>query len=600
MEELYINNKKIDLGDATVTLNHKSNFNGDLSSIQASNSQTIKLPKTENNRAALDCPDIPSYGGSCLRRYNDARFYRNGIELFRGFAVLLSSGEDFEVCLSWGTLSALTEFLNQDDALNEYLDDGTTIKWNLVSYVDAQYGGYYMNNRIEANELGVPIHPSMYVSDILARIQSKSGLVFKFPDDITSWLADKKVLCNTRMCSPHATNSMMGTMVTQGIGETDTAAKLVYIGWNGINQNYSFDLDDGNDILMPNANMSVILFNPHLTVKTSGDTEFRMWLSVYDGKIEEGGKFLNSVQFTVTSKNNYSAEGTSIVLYDIPDRCCLYLTYDYDFSRYVSSISGTIDLICDCLEEGGFGEVPFPGYFPVFINLPDIKLKDFMKDIAAITGTFPHRAEQDPANQITFSPFDILYDNKAKAVDWSDKLLYKGAPQEMEYQYGDMAQQNWLQYAESEDAPVSRASITVQDETLEKEAELYTLSFAATETTPQGVAVIHMYDKDNDGAWQHTDTEPRFCSTFKNTQNLTYLGFTGMGFPDIVASRYQGYQHIFGQPVVLREDFRLTEIDLRNIDYTIPVYLRQYGRFYAIIQIQDTGGTCKVELLQLN
>ena len=599
MEELYINDKRIDLGDATVTLNHKGNFNGDLSTIQASNSQTIKLPKTENNRAALDCPDIPSRPGAYLRKYNDARFYRNGIELFRGFAVLLSSGEEFEICLSWGTLSALTEFLNQDDALNEYLDDGTFIQWGQNTYEDDQYGGYYLNSRDETTH-DMPNHPSVYVSDILARIQSKSGLVFKFPDDITAWLADKKVPCNTRLCSPLAANSMMGTMVTQGIGETDTAAKLVYIGWNGVNQNYSFNLDDGNDILTPNAKMSVILFNPHLTVKTSGDTQFNMWLSVYDGKIEEGGKFRNSVQFTATSKNNYNADGTSIVLNDIPDRCCLYLTYDYDFSRYVNSISGTIDLICNCLEEGGFGEVPYPGYFPVFINLPDIKLVDFMKDIAALTGTFPNRSPKDPANQITFSPFDILYDNKAKAVDWSDKLMYKGAPQEMEYQYGDMAQRNYLQYEESEETPVSRGVITVQDDTLEREAELYTLSFAATETATGGVAVIHLYDKDNDGAWEHTDTEPRICSTFQDTAKNTYLGFAGMGFPDIVASRYTGYQRIFGQPVVLREDFRLTEIDLRDVDFTVPVYLRQYGRFYAIIQIQDTNGICKVELLQLN
>lgn len=252
------------------------------------------------------------------------------------------------------------------------------------------------------------------------------------------------------------------------------------------------------------------------------------------------------------------------------------------------------------IDHGGFGEVPYPGYFPVFINLPDIKLADFMKDIAALTGTFPHRNPADPANQITFSPFDILYDNKAKAVDWSDKLLYKGAPQEMEYKYGEMAQRNWLQYAEGDGTPASRGVVTVDDETLEREAELYTLSFAATETAAGGVAVIHMYDKNDDGTWEYKGADPRICSTFQDTAKNTYLGFSGLPFDEVVASRYQGYQRIFGHPVVLREDFRLTEVDLRDVDFTVPVYLRQYGRFYAIIQIQDTNRICKVELLQLN
>lgn len=587
MEELYINDKRIDLGDATVTLNHKGNFNGDLSTIQASNSQTIQVPKTARNRAALGCPDIPSYQGGCLRRYNDARFFRNGVELFRGFAVLLSAGEDFELCLSWGTLSALTDFLNQDDSLNEYLDDGTFIEWNATTHNNSQYGGWYRNGY--ADEPDCPLHPSVYVSEILSRIQEKSGLAFKFPADATSWLADKKVLCIGNANSKKA------------IEKKPTTYSFVTIVKGAI----TLEIKSGNGVVNGNGGI-VVETDEQVDEITFSLNEVRLALT----QAIEGDLYINVIngEKTVASFKGLKMASTGFQTFLFNTSSTIpyeegYYTLRLNIDATPNSVVGTVSAGIKFHDnEGATGELPYPGYFPVFINLPDIKLADFMKDIAALTGTFPHRNPSDPANQITFSPFDILYDNKPKAVDWSDKLLYKGAPQEMEYQYGDMAQRNWLQYAESEDTPVSRGLVTVVDETLEGEKELYTLSFAATETYPsgaRGVAVIKMYEKGDDGTWEYNGTDPRILSTSGSALSKN-LGFSGLPFGEIVAASYQGYQRIFGQPVVLREDFRLTEVDLRDVDFTVPVYLRQYGRFYAIIQIQDTDGICKVELLQLN
>ena len=54
-EELYINNKRVDMNaDTKITLNFKSNILGDISKITSSNSQTISLPKTNHNRNMID------------------------------------------------------------------------------------------------------------------------------------------------------------------------------------------------------------------------------------------------------------------------------------------------------------------------------------------------------------------------------------------------------------------------------------------------------------------------------------------------------------------------------------------------------------------
>ena len=44
----------------------------------------------------------------------------------------------------------------------------------------------------------------------------------------------------------------------------------------------------------------------------------------------------------------------------------------------------------------------------------------------------------------------------------------------------------------------------------------------------------------------------------------------------------------------------LDEYDLKSLDYSIPFYLRQYGKFYGIVSIQSTANkACEVKAVQL-
>ena len=53
-------------------------------------------------------------------------------------------------------------------------------------------------------------------------------------------------------------------------------------------------------------------------------------------------------------------------------------------------------------------------------------------------------------------------------------------------------------------------------------------------------------------------------------------------------------------PVVITEKIEINDIELKELDVTVPVYLDQYGRYYAIISVkaEDTG-ICECKLLQL-
>lgn len=57
---------------------------------------------------------------------------------------------------------------------------------------------------------------------------------------------------------------------------------------------------------------------------------------------------------------------------------------------------------------------------------------------------------------------------------------------------------------------------------------------------------------------------------------------------------------MLNEAITIKEKFRLTEIDLCSLDYTKPVYLRQYGKYYGVVTIQTSSADeCEAELMQL-
>ena len=63
---------------------------------------------------------------------------------------------------------------------------------------------------------------------------------------------------------------------------------------------------------------------------------------------------------------------------------------------------------------------------------------------------------------------------------------------------------------------------------------------------------------------------------------------------------YSYLSRIMENPIVITENLRLNEHDLRMLDYTVPVYLEKYGAYFAIVSIsRDSKGVCKCELIKL-
>ena len=93
--------------------------------------------------------------------------------------------------------------------------------------------------------------------------------------------------------------------------------------------------------------------------------------------------------------------------------------------------------------------------------------------------------------------------------------------------------------------------------------------------------------------------EPRLLVEVDNN-GKSEASFEGLRWDTLVNRNYESYQKIIRNPIVISEKVEISDIELKELDVTIPVYLGQYGRYYAILSVkaEDTG-ICECKLLQL-
>lgn len=107
-----------------------------------------------------------------------------------------------------------------------------------------------------------------------------------------------------------------------------------------------------------------------------------------------------------------------------------------------------------------------------------------------------------------------------------------------------------------------------------------------------------MYVRDEDGDISLQKLQPRIMRLRQDSYTAE-LTFDGLDFTSLIDEFYDDYSRIIDRGTVIKETLRLNEYRIRNLDYLRPVYLRQYGRYFAIRQIQYKGTEAEVEFVKL-
>lgn len=254
-------------------------------------------------------------------------------------------------------------------------------------------------------------------------------------------------------------------------------------------------------------------------------------------------------------------------------------------------------------------EVPYGGNFPIGKNLPDIKVTDFLKCICILTSTFP--SQRFIGGTLTFADIVSLWEAKAQAVDWTKKLIPSEAcnhPRQTDFSVEDYCQHNIYKWKEDDTVYQQHdADMTIDNKTLEYTQDVCTLPFAATDGNR---IPIYEWESKQSTLGRNTITtqvatkykacKDRIVNLMKNNAGYAELAFN-IDLQGIFDSRLEKLRKTVANPHQITERFNLSDLEILNFDETKPVYLAQYGAYFAVLEIKTTSsGYCDVTMIELN
>lgn len=618
-EELYINGETVDIKpDAATTLNYKSNLLGDISKITSSNSQTIQCPKTTRNRKIFDNPGAPAYVSD--KRYNrySARLVRNGIEIVRvGYAVLLSSSETYEIALYWGVMANFQAWVDKAAKLNELtgteaLTWGANITATSLSQMKSAGYGYAKYDCGVSNTNLANIHPSVTAWWILNRIATQAGFTFEIPDKHKLALRGIAIPCLSRNASA-ASNQAEATVSTYPFLQNSNGFWGYSIaGNNGTDKHGVFDPDDNTKIRKVDGATKVIISIIDKSGSQLGMTLYSNDSGAFPSRVYVRATQYNdnsetTTQIAVSIRSSAVSSSTGMYAYqktyyfaDINEEL-LWGRYDYlrlfphnGSGRIVGSRLGNTKLTIT----EDFESIIYPSTYPIPKNLPEISQIDYIKAICGMLGIF---AVPDPANvnNLKLVSLDTLQENKVQACDWSDKLARSNddEPKTTEYKINDYCRNNYFRYKEDDTVSTNAdGNLKIDSEILDAEKTVITLPFA-----PSDGSTIRHYELNDDGtAVDAVQVKDRIMRLISDGSGLAMLTFDGLDFTTLLSKYYSTLSRLLNGVITIAEQVMLDEYDLKSLDYSIPFYLRQYGKFYGIVSIQSTANkACEVKAIQL-
>lgn len=600
-DELYIDGTKVDMGESGVSLEYRSNILTDISKIVSNFSYTIKLPKTKNNLRLIECAHIPSAVSSFPYLPHVGTLLRDGVQIVDGANVVLMSVSDtIEIALSWGNatgFSKIIEFEGNLDDLDYGIDD--YIFWRYDISPDENVP--IMNYGFRSTEKHVSYHPVVSAKWLLDRIQSQFGVNLLFPSDKQDVLQSLKIPLLKKEDAQKHVDANRVALTLNGLKKTDGALRVYQLMFYGLVSSYYVEYYSDSVLISafkPKFNNMQLNYSIDCKLIYVGSAyKNGGYLDIVDADTGEIIDQVNAFEVIDRGNENYEChfkKDLSLEPYDKTIYISTTVSKTGDDS--VSLVSGSITLEAKVSEVGAdIGE--YNKFFTI-PNLPSIKLIDFIKSIAYMLGVF---AVPGDNNDIRFISFDTVIENKSNAVDWSGRVLfndYGDVARNISYQLNDFTQKNWFRYKEDDNVTENYDSfIAVENRALDYERDAVSLPFSACDTLV-GVASIPLYSYNDDGELEYdSGMNPRIVLYDSETRSGV---FYPLRWEELIRQHYASYQEVVRQPKVIKELVLLSAPELAVLDLLKPVYIRQYGSYFAIVKVKTKeNNICEVELLKI-
>lgn len=608
--ELIIEGQHVDLApDTDITLEFVNNIIGDIGKISLSRSYTVKIPKTIRNTRILDDPGRPGHESGSTRRFLNARYYRNGVDLIGSAQayILKTTPESYEIALVWNTLEALQTLSQYSGTLND-LPNLPNLTWIGPNGTTPDYAGgndkggaffaFYNSGLggVKYPTVNTATHPSFEMAGLIRRILENADIPYEVSANAQLDIEDLAVL----VAPKHEPSRSMEI-------ESGSVAKLVAFRGATLGGNPGTMLEINDWVHGWDAPSSATGWSQSFT--TGSNDTHRVLINLQSPENVDFTGFYLYIKGQIVTDNVVQDEEELMRAYFKQNTAGWYLYIDEEIKlsgwpKYVVGFGNQLSVKVNAVFTPYKAGLPLLAanrvhktlspskinQFPVQGNLPDIKQWDLIKACMAMFG-WAAVIQNGTLRLLKYS--ELL--NTSGAYDWTSKVdMTDEDPQEFGYTLDNWAQVNTLKF--QEDTPVGfepNARLEIQDVTLPEQRDFYELPFAASmQSDAQHYKVEGTTVEDVDIAPRIFRVISGDIRTLRFTDDLHSYG--------LIAAHYTRLQETIRKPVTLTLNIRLHEIDLAQLDLTRAVYLGQYGKYYMILKIRTSKtDLCKVELLQL-
>lgn len=242
-------------------------------------------------------------------------------------------------------------------------------------------------------------------------------------------------------------------------------------------------------------------------------------------------------------------------------------------------------------------------YFPIVLNLPEIKIVDLLKCLCALTATRPTQISNIGELHMVGYTFDT-----SMAVDWSEKVMNIIIPDETTYTLNEWARQNWWRWKKDDKTIGDYDGVLQLDNASETEKEV-TFPFAASDAGNVPLwKMTQQYGSNNVDTAKGKSIvsptfegcEPRLMIAKEDATNRTYLTFDGLNLQVIINDRYDTIKGYLDNITVIKVKAALSVVDIMSFDEKKLVYLRQFASYFAVQKIEvNIGEVATLTLLRV-
>jgi hypothetical protein len=617
---------QLDMGEDKPTMTYQTNDIAELKDRQADYSQELRLPLTAHNLTVLGLPDHVDSQTNFPYMTVECRLYADEYELAgRGAILLIDAVTDAIECQVLGSNANLFDILEDSpmSAITEpsFTRDygGDLIPVNFpegLEFVAASFtkGGFH--HLLEMS----PVYMLPVVNDIylLGKILESHG--YSWEHNLAGYEGtDKNALPVVRLDPDADSFDVFDTGASRTIAVSNPAGAKYYwitpLANNVGGLVYTFGVDGsvseaGTKYKVPGKGTIRIA----LQLSWQAGSENHIW--VYLNHTTPGETTTSLVEWhAVAGIDPQPTPYNQVIEVEEGDELTLMLQIgQYSLAKTLTLSMQLTDFISDT--------VPLYGLVHAPRNLGFETQFDYFKAFVQRYG-LTVRVDHATSTVYTYTMKQI-YDNKAFARDWSDKLVERG--REMSFRAEGYARTNRIKLKDNEEDGVKNEAgeFTVLDETLEKEKDLFEIpieagldwgvttkyaSIPVFEVPDIGDEIINDVDRllnaRYEGGNAHllrvsTDNVSLFVPIFgedRDYHRVTHV--TAQSLIDTYYSELADSMLVKAKRLVC--NFHLTPADIEAFDPFVPVYLRQYGAYFYVNKISNfiAGRPTSVELIKL-